>query len=100
MTEVEDQTGIETTAKSGYYPKWKVILHNDNKTTMEFVTEILRRFFNKQLPDALKLMIQVHEQGCGIAGVYPKEQAEFRIEQSISLARGAGFPLTLTMEEA
>ena len=64
----EEETGVggtgtvtiteeETEAKSGYYPKWKVIIHNDDKTTMDFVTEILMRFFNKDHIAAMKLMI-------------------------------------------
>ncbi len=96
-------TGItveeRTEAKSGYYPKWKVIIHNDEKTTMDFVIEILMRFFNKEYISAMQLMLQVHEQGFGLAGVYPKEQAEFRIDQAVSMARGRNFPLTLTMEK-
>lgn len=105
MTETEGATGTsvitetETEAKSGYYPRWKVIIHNDDKTTMDFVVEILMRFFNKDHITAMKLMIEVHEQGSGLAGVYPKEQAEFRIDQATSMARAAKFPLTLTMEK-
>jgi ATP-dependent Clp protease adaptor protein ClpS len=92
-------TEEQTETRSGYYPKWKVIIHNDNKTTMDFVVEVLMRFFNKEYASAMKLMLQVHEQGYGIAGVYSKEQAEFRIEQATSMARGRNYPLTLTMEE-
>ena len=91
-------TETETQEKTGYYPRYKVILHNDDRTTMQFVVEVLMLFFNKEFGEAVKLMADVHHTGFGIAGVYPKEQAEFRIEQTHSLARGRGFPLTLTME--
>ncbi len=84
-TSVVEQT--DTEARSGYYPKYKVIIHNDDKTTMEFVVQILAQFFNKDYLQAVKLMMEVHERGCGLAGVYPKEQAEFRIEQATGLAR-------------
>jgi ATP-dependent Clp protease adaptor protein ClpS len=103
MTQLEDGISVETLtnteARSGYYPKYKVIIHNDDKTTMEFVVKILAQFFNKDYLQAVKLMMEVHERGHGLAGVYPKEQAEFRIDQATSLARGRGFPLTLTMEK-
>jgi len=91
-------TDSETEGKTGYYPRYKVILHNDDKTSMQCVVDILMCFFNKEFAAARELMMDVHEKGFGLAGVYPKEQAEFRIEQSVSYARTGGFPLQLSLE--
>ena len=95
---ISETTGTNTEARSGYYKRYKVLLHNDNATTMQFVVDVLRTIFNKDHKTAMKVMFEVHETGCGLAGVYPKEQAEFRIDQSVSLARPRGFPLHLSME--
>lgn len=99
MTSTKEETSTETTAKSGYYKKYKVIIHNDDKTPMAFVVMILMRFFEKQAQAATQLMIEVHETGAGLAGVYPLEGAEFRVDQVHSVARAAGYPLTCSIEE-
>lgn len=105
MIENEDETtdgGVvtdtETDTEIRHIPRYKVILHNDPKTTMDFVTHILMRFFEKDQMQAVKLMIQVHEKGFGIAGIYALEHAEFRVEQTLSLARTNSFPLSLSVE--
>ena len=95
---ISETTDTNTEGKSGYYKRYKVLLHNDSKTTMQFVIDVLRAIFNKDHLQAAKLMLEVHEKGFGLAGVYPKEQAEFRIDQTKSLARARGFPLSLSME--
>lgn len=79
-------------------PQYAVLLHNDDYTTMEFVVEILRRYFKKTGPDAEAIMLQVHKQGKAVAGVYSKEIAETKVDQVTSLARERGFPLRLTLE--
>jgi ATP-dependent Clp protease adaptor protein ClpS len=101
MTEDTDggvitETTTETVTR--HIPRYKVILHNDPKTTMDFVTHILMRFFEKDQMQAMKLMIQVHEEGWGLAGIYALEHAEFRVDQTVSLARANNFPLTLSIE--
>lgn len=95
---ISETIGTDTEARSGYYKRYKVLLHNDNKTSMQFVVDVLRTIFNRDVRTAMKLMFEVHEKGFGIAGVYHKEQAEFRIDQTVSLARTRGFPLCLSME--
>ena len=97
-TENDSDTLTDTDEKTSYYKMFKVIMHDDPKTTMDFVTAVLQRFFEKKVPDAVKLMIEIHESGSGLAGVYPYEGAEFRLEQVHSIARAAGFPLSCTME--
>jgi ATP-dependent Clp protease adaptor protein ClpS len=77
---------------------YKVILLNDNYTTMEFVVLILETVFHKNGPDAEQIMFAVHKQGAGIAGVFTKEVAETKIAIVHHLAKQNQFPLKCTME--
>lgn len=79
--------------------KWKVLLHNDDFTSMEFVVLILQAVFNKNPIDAYKIMMAVHQQGLGIAGVYTYEIAEAKIDRVTQMAQEREFPLLCTMEE-
>ena len=79
---------------------YKVLLLNDDYTTMEFVVQVLEHVFEKSTAEAYQIMMQVHTQGRGIAGVYPWEVAETKTETVTSLAREAGFPLRAAMEPA
>ena len=79
---------------------YQVILLNDDYTTMEFVVQVLEHVFEKSPAEAYQIMIHVHTQGRGIAGVYPWEVAETKTETVTSLARDAGFPLRAAMEPA
>jgi ATP-dependent Clp protease adaptor protein ClpS len=79
-------------------PKYAVILHNDDYTTMEFVIEILTSDFSKPQLEAMELMLKVHEEGKAVAGVYSLDIAESKIMKVTEKARRAGFPLRLTME--
>jgi len=81
-------------------PLYKVLLHNDDFTTMEFVVFILQTVFNHGENDALRLMLNVHRQGVGLAGIYTYEVAEMKVERVTSLAQANEFPLLCTMEEA
>jgi ATP-dependent Clp protease adaptor protein ClpS len=79
---------------------YKVLLHNDNTTTFDFVIEVLVRVFYRSLPDAVKLTKAIHEQGQGIAGSpYTKEVAEEKVMETIQLSRANGYPLVATYEE-
>ena len=78
---------------------YKVLLHNDDYTTMEFVVEILMTVFNKRFETATRIMLNVHQQGVGLCGVYPYEIAETKVETVHKLAREHGFPLRCTMEK-
>ena len=78
---------------------YKVLLHNDNYTTMEFVVDILRKIFYKSESDALRIMFAVHRQGVGVAGVYTHEIAETKVDKVTQLARESVFPLLCTFEE-
>ena len=78
---------------------FKVILLNDDYTTMEFVLQVLESVFEKSPAEAFQIMMHVHTNGRGLAGVYPWEVAETKAETVISLARGAGYPLQAVTEE-
>jgi len=77
---------------------FKVLLHNDDYTTMDFVVEVLKRVFRKTQPEAMHIMLSVHHKGTGIAGVYSREVAEMKINQVHSLAREHEHPLRCSME--
>lgn len=80
-------------------PMYRVLLHNDDYTTMEFVVEILMYVFNKSVEDATRIMLNVHKIGIGICGVYTYDVAETKVSLVESLARENGHPLKCTMEE-
>ena len=77
---------------------YRVLLHNDDYTTMEFVVDVLVRFFRKTATEATQIMLQVHTLGVGVAGAYTREVAETKVAQVTEAAREEGFPLLLTME--
>jgi ATP-dependent Clp protease adaptor protein ClpS len=79
---------------------WKVLLHNDDFTTMDFVVAVLVRHFDKSPTEATYVMLQVHHKGAGVAGVYPKDIAETKVAVVTEEARESGMPLRLTMEPA
>ena len=77
----------------------KVIFLNDNTTPMEFVIEVLQLIFKHTFDTAQSLTLQIHEEGSGVAGIYSYEIAEQKVAESISVSRGAGYPLALDLEE-
>lgn len=78
---------------------YRVLLHNDDYTTMEFVVEILMGVFNKSVESATDIMLSVHRKGFGVCGLYTYDVAETKVETVSRLARENGFPLKCTMEE-
>ena len=90
---------LERTRQETKKPElFKVLLLNDDYTTMDFVVEILESVFNKAPAEAYRIMMAVHTQGQGLCGVYPFEVAETKVATVVELARGNGFPLRATME--
>jgi len=102
MGETDRRTGeavLERTKQETKRPQlFKVLLLNDDYTTMDFVVEVLETIFNKQPAEAFRIMMMVHTQGKGLCGVYPHEIAETKVEAVISRARDSGFPLKAAME--
>src|SRR5881409_2272089 len=104
MAQSDRQTG--EAVKERIQPKkqeptqYKVVLLNDDYTTMEFVVHVLETVFQKSPAEAFRIMMHVHLNGKGIAGVYPWEVAETKADKVASLAAEAGYPLRATIEEA
>lgn len=88
-----------TRSKTSLPPLHKVLLHNDDYTSMEFVVAILESVFHKTPAEANRIMLNVHVQGVGVAGVYPFEVAETKVTKVHSMARQEGYPLRCSMEE-
>ncbi|HXG50120.1 MAG TPA: ATP-dependent Clp protease adapter ClpS [candidate division Zixibacteria bacterium] len=99
-TEFEQGLVTETKKKLKRPPLYKVLLHNDDYTTKEFVVRILQYVFHKEHTEAVQIMLHVHRKGIGVAGVYTYEVAETKVNLVESLARQAEYPLKCTMEEA
>jgi len=90
---------LERTRQETKKPElFKVLLLNDDYTTMDFVVEVLESIFNKSPADAFRIMMAVHTQGKGLCGVYPHEVAETKVETVMERARENGFPLRAAME--
>ena len=79
--------------------QYKVVMHNDDFTTMEFVVEVLRKVFNKDLNTSNKIMMDVHKRGIGIVGVYPYDIAATKVAIALGMAKEEGFPFNITIEE-
>ena len=90
---VEKKTKLEK-------PKlFKVILHNDDFTTMDFVVFVLQYVFNRSDTEAFTIMLKVHNEGIGVAGIYPYEIANMKSDKATNLARAREYPLLCTVEE-
>ncbi|BCN29935.1 ATP-dependent Clp protease adaptor ClpS [Anaeromicropila herbilytica] len=78
---------------------YKVVMYNDDFTTMEFVVDILVRIFHKNIKEATDIMLDVHKKGYGIAGIYPFDIAKTKVTHAMREARNQGFPFKMTVEE-
>ena len=90
---------ISSESKNDTPPLYKVILHNDDYTSMEFVVTILMSVFEKSLEKATKMMLNIHNRGKEMCGIYPRQIAETKVETVHNLAANKGFPLKSTMEK-
>jgi ATP-dependent Clp protease adaptor protein ClpS len=96
--EVEETVDSEIDHELKEPPMYKVMLLNDDYTTMEFVVEVLVYVFQKSPEEATRIMLNVHRRGVGICGIYPFEVAETKVNTVETLARENGFPLKCVME--
>ena len=78
--------------------RYKVLLHNDDYTPMEFVTHVLEDIFRRSPAEATRIMLLVHKTGLGVAGTYSREVAETKVSQTLDRAREASYPLMCTTE--
>lgn len=92
------QSEEKTELKLGKPSRYNVFLLNDDYTTMDFVVDVLKRIFGKNLTEATQIMLHVHKKGVGLAGVYPREIAETKVEAVHRMARDNEFPLKCIME--
>ena len=96
---LEDKTESMTRDVVTEPPMFRVLLHNDDFTTMDFVVHILMRVFHKTFEDSTRIMLNVHRKGIGVCGVYPYEVAETKVDTVLLLAREHQYPLKCTMEK-
>jgi ATP-dependent Clp protease adaptor protein ClpS len=99
-TEGDSSTAVEERVRVKKPKMFKVLLINDDYTTMDFVVAILETVFKKSPAEAVRVMLQVHQRGHGICGIYSRQIAESKIKIVHDKARDEGFPLRCTMEEA
>jgi ATP-dependent Clp protease adaptor protein ClpS len=98
----ERQTGLvlDERTRTKKPPMYKVLLHNDDYTTREFVVWVLQSVFHKSEADATAIMSHVHTNGVGVAGVYTFEVAETKVTKTMALAKAQQYPLQLSIEPA
>ena len=102
----KEQVGLEE--KLSVYTKetlqepnrYKILMHNDNYTTMDFVVQVLENVFNKPSSEAVQIMFNIHKKGVGVCGIYTAEVAETKVAAVHFIAKQNGFPLKCSMEEA
>ena len=97
-----EQTGVDTRERPRLDepPLYKVLLHNDDYTTMDFVVHVLTTVFNLSTAAATEIMLNVHHKGVGVAGIYTREVAETKVAIVHDLARQHEHPLRCSMEKA
>jgi len=96
----EELPVAESEEKTEEPPLFKVLLHNDDYTTMDFVVHVLQTIFNMEENQAIQIMLNVHVKGIGVAGIYTYEVAEMKVAKTTAMAREQEFPLLCTMEKA
>ncbi len=93
-TEIKEKPELEE-------PKlYKVVIHNDNYTTMDFVVEVIVKVFHRVPSEATRIMLEVHNKGSGVAGIYPYDIAVTKVSEVHRMAREREFPLRCSVEEA
>lgn len=96
--EREGSTATKSREKTEKARRFKVLFHNDDYTTMEFVVLVLLKFFHKNETEATQIMLSVHHKGHGVAGLYPRDIAETKVSQAMDFAKENGQPLLITAE--
>jgi ATP-dependent Clp protease adaptor protein ClpS len=96
----QDDAGVALDARTEVRrpPLFKVYLHNDDFTSMEFVVFVLKTIYHHEDASAFQIMMHVHQRGIGVAGLFPYETAEAKVDQTHGLAREYDFPLMCSIE--
>ena len=94
----EEDVIVEKKEKTTVPKRWRVLFHNDDYTTMEYVVLVLMQFFHKNEAEAFHLMMTVHKKGNASVGLYPRDVAETKVDQVTKHAREHGMPLLVTAE--
>ena len=100
IEEIETGVATRTRPRTKKPSNYKVLMLNDDYTPMEFVVLVLQRFFTMGIEDATRIMLQVHQQGVAVCGVFTYEVAETKVTQVIDFARENQHPLQCTLEKA
>jgi ATP-dependent Clp protease adaptor protein ClpS len=100
QTQIQEQIATRSKDQIDEPRLYKVLLHNDNYTTMDFVVQVLEIVFCKTPAEATRIMLNVHQQGVGVCGTYTAEIAETKVAMVNHMAQQRGFPLKCSMEEA
>ena len=100
LPETKEDADVKSRQDVSEPSMFKVLLHNDDYTTMEFVVQVLMLVFHKPIETATQIMLNVHQRGVGMCGLYTFEVAETKVETVIRMARENGHPLKCTMEKA
>ena len=95
----ESENSVEDSIEIREPGEYKVLLHNDNYTTMDFVVKVLKSVFHKSLEEANQIMLNVHKKGIGVCGIYTQEIAETKVYIVNQMATHNNFPLKCSMEE-
>lgn len=98
-TDTRQAPGLDYANETREPRRFKVLLHNDDYTTMEFVVHVLKQVFHKTEAEAMRIMLAVHKQGLGMCGVYTAEVAETKVDSVHVMAKTAGYPLRASQEE-
>ena len=100
LPEVQGESDVRADHETDEPPMYKVLLHNDDYTTMDFVVQILILVFRKSVEESTRIMLNVHQKGVGLCGFYPFDVAETKVGMVTRLARENDYPLRCTMEKA
>jgi ATP-dependent Clp protease adaptor protein ClpS len=97
---LQEQAGVREKPRLQEPRLYRVLLHNDDYTTMDFVVKVIVSVFHKPAAEATKIMLDVHRKGRGVVGVYTRDIAVTRVAQVHQMAREGEFPLRASCEEA
>ncbi|PLX80992.1 MAG: ATP-dependent Clp protease adaptor ClpS [Desulfuromonas sp.] len=96
---ISKETRVESRKQTALPPMFRILMHNDDYTTMEFVVSVLESIFHLPPTEANQIMLNIHMKGVGVCGTYPFDIAETKVHRVHAQARKEGFPLKCSLEE-